>query len=436
MKLRKWSVLSFLMIATVFILVACGNDEGGESNGNESSGGDKTIEFMHLWPQGSSAQHYKIVEEIISDFEEEHEGVEVDVEVLSNEQYKDKIKVLSSSDELPDVGMTWAAGYLEPYVEGSKFASLNDILEEGLQDEFVPGTTEAYAIDDNVYGLPLELNIVHVYYNKAIFDEHGLDEPTTYEELVEVVETLNDNGVEPIALGNRDRWTGSMWFMYLADRIGGGELLTQAIEREASFEDPAFVEAADKVQELVDMGAFVDGFNGLADEEAKSMFMNEQAAMYLIATWDLPNYTTNEEVPQEFRDSVGYFPFPTVDGEGDLDSYVGGPGVGLFVAEDSDVQDEAKEFAKFFVEEWGARAVTDVGVIPATKVDGDSLDLPQMYTDVLNDLNEATNITLFADVQMSSATAEVHLDQIQALFGGEITPEEFVEAHERALEEE
>src|SRR5690625_6391285 len=158
MKLRKWSVLSFLMIATVFILVACGNDEGGESNGNERSGGDKTIEFMHLWPQGSSAQHYKIVEEIISDFEEEHEGVEVDVEVLSNEQYKDKIKVLSSSDELPDVGMTWAAGYLEPYVEGSKFASLNDILEEGLQDEFVPGTTEAYAIDDNVYGLPLELN--------------------------------------------------------------------------------------------------------------------------------------------------------------------------------------------------------------------------------------------------------------------------------------
>src|SRR5690625_7956694 len=103
------------------------------------------------------------------------------------------------------------------------------------------------------------------------------------------------------------------------------------------------------------------------------MFMNEQAAMYLIATWDLSNYTTNEEVPQEFRDSVGYFSFPTVDGEGDLDSYVGGPGVGLFVAEDSDVQDEAKEFAKLLVEEWGARAVADVGVIVATKVVGGSL---------------------------------------------------------------
>src|SRR5699024_6493818 len=168
----------------------------------------------------------------------------------------------------------------------------------------------------------------------------------------------------------------------------------------------------------------------------KSMFMNEQAAMYLIATWDLPNYTTNEDVPQEFRDSVGYFPFPTVDGNGDLNSFVGGPGVGLFVAEDSDVKEEAKDFAAFFVEQWGERATTDVGVIPATKVDADALDLPDLYNEVLTDLNDATNITLFADVQMSPDTAEVHLDMIQSLFGEKVSPEEFVKAHEDALSNE
>ena len=78
--------------------------------------------------------------------------------------------------------------------------------------------------------------------------------------------------------------------------------------------------------------------------------------------------------------------------------------------------------------------MTDVGVIPASKVDADGLDLPQMYVDVLNDLNAATNITLYADVQMSPDAAQVHLDMIQALFGGEVTPEEFAEAHEEALE--
>ncbi|MBU8791414.1 extracellular solute-binding protein [Oceanobacillus caeni] len=432
MNLRKAITLFAVLLVSVVMLAACGG--GDEEKESESASGAKTVKFMHLWPEGSSAQHYKVVNEIIADFEKENPDIKIDLEVLSNEQYKDKIKVLSTSDELPDVGMTWAAGYMEPYVKGNMYAPLDDIIESDLSDSFVSGTTEAFAVDGTTYGLPLELNISTIFYNKKIFDEYGLEEPQTLDELKEIVATLNENGVNPIALGNRDAWTGSMWYMYLANRLGGDEdVLTKAIEREGSFEDPALVQAADEVQKLVDEDSFVQGFNGLADEEAKSMFMGEQAAMYLIATWDLPNFTTNEDVPQEFRDSVGYFKFPTVDGKGDTNSYVGGPGVGLFVSENSDVKEEAKAFASYFVQQWGERAVTDVGIIPATKVNVDSLDLPQMYVDVLNDLNSATNITLYADVQMSADVAQVHLDMIQALFGGEITPEEFAKTQEDAL---
>ncbi|MEK5205707.1 MULTISPECIES: extracellular solute-binding protein [unclassified Psychrobacillus] len=428
MKINK--MIKILLFASVFFLLAGCSDSGDSSS---SSSGDKEIKFMHLWPEGSSKQHYDVVNEIIADYEKEHDGVKVDLEVLSNEQYKDKLRVLSTSKELPDVGMTWAAGFLEPYVGGNMFAPLDDVIEEELSDSFVSGTAEAYALDGKTYGLPLELNIVTLYYNKAMFDEQGLEAPKTFEELESVVKAFKEDGIDPIALGNKDAWTGSLWYMYLADRLGGADVLNKAIDRSGTFEDPALVEAAQKVQDLVDMGAFVNGFNGLADEEAKSMFMSEQVPMYLIATWDLPNYTTNETVPQEFRDSVEYLKFPTVDGNGDMNSFVGGPGVGLFVAENSKVKEEAKDFAAYFVKQWGEKAVTQAGVIPATKVDADSLDLPEMYIDILNELNEASNITLFADVQMSPDVAQVHLDSIQALFGKEMTPEEFAKAHEEAL---
>ncbi|MEK3952183.1 carbohydrate ABC transporter substrate-binding protein, CUT1 family [Psychrobacillus psychrotolerans] len=428
MKINK--MIKILLFASVFYLLAGCSDSGDSSS---SSSGDKEIKFMHLWPEGSSKQHYDVVNEIIADYEKEHDGVKVDLEVLSNEQYKDKLRVLSTSKELPDVGMTWAAGFLEPYVGGNMFAPLDDVIEEELSDSFVSGTAEAYALDGKTYGLPLELNIVTLYYNKAMFDEQGLEAPKTFEELESVVKAFKEDGIDPIALGNKDAWTGSLWYMYLADRLGGADVLNKAIDRSGTFEDPALVEAAQKVQDLVDMGAFVNGFNGLADEEAKSMFMSEQVPMYLIATWDLPNYTTNETVPQEFRDSVEYLKFPTVDGNGDMNSFVGGPGVGLFVAENSKVKEEAKDFAAYFVKQWGEKAVTQAGVIPATKVDADSLDLPEMYIDILNELNEASNITLFADVQMSPDVAQVHLDSIQALFGKEMTPEEFAKAHEEAL---
>ncbi|RCW64252.1 extracellular solute-binding protein [Saliterribacillus persicus] len=449
MKSKWYKVFMAFALIALLALAACGNDEeeagsdsnsGGETEENESGsseGEEKTIEFMHLWPEGSSKQHYEIVESIIDQYETDNPNVTVEVEILGNEQYKEKLKVLSTSNELPDVGMTWAAGFLEPYVSGNMFASLDDLLEGPLNDQFVPGTAEAYALEGTTYGLPLELNITPLYYNKAIFDEHGLEAPETLDEFKEVVKTLVDNGVTPIALGNKDRWTGSMWYMYLADRFGGPEVLTNAINRSGTFEDPALVEAAEEIKNLVEMDAFLKGFNGLGNDEAKGYFINEQAAMYLMGTWDLPEWTTNEDNPQEFRDSIEYMKFPTVEGgQGDIDSFVGGPGVGLFVAEDSDVQAEAKEFVSFFVEQWGQQAVTKAGVIPATKVDTEGTDLPQMYIDILNDLNDASNITLFADVQMSPSVAEVHLDMIQALFGDAATPEEFASEQEQALADE
>lgn len=437
--LKKKAISIFFVLTMIVGLALTGcSSSSSEESSEGSSGGDKvTVKLMHLWPSGSSKQHNMIVNKIAAEYEEANPGVKIEQEILSNEQYKEKLKVLSASNELPDVGMTWAAGFLDPYVKGNKFAPLDDILDGGLKDSFIAGTTEAYAVDGKAYGLPLELNIAPVYYNKKIFKKYNLEVPETYEDFKNVVKTLADNGVTPITLGNKDRWTGSLWYMYLADRLGGPETLTDAISRSGSFEDPALVKAAEEIQNLVGMDAFVKGFNGLSNDEAKGPFMNEQAAMYLMGSWELPNYTTNEDVPQEFRDSIGFFKFPTVEGgKGDINSFVGGPGVGLFVSENSEVKEEAKKFVEFFVQKWGERSVTDAGVIPATKVDTASVDLPQMYIDVLDELSNASNITLYADVQMSASVAEEHLNMIQALFGGEVTPEEFAKKHEEALASE
>ncbi len=389
---------------------------------------------MHLWPEGSSAQQNKIVNQIIKEYQNEHPNVTIKQEVLENEQYKSKMKVLSASNKLPDVGMTWAAGYLQPFVEGNLFAPLDDLLQGELKDKFVSGTTEAYAVDGKTYALPLEFNITPVYYNKKIFEKYNLQVPTTYAQFQDVVKTLAKNGVAPIALGNKDRWTGSLWYMYLADRIAGSQTLSDAINGKASFKDAGLVQAAKEVQTLVDENAFNKGFNGLSNDEGKSEFMNGKAAMYMMGTWELPNFTTNQDVPQDFRDSVGFFKFPTVDGgKGNIDSWVGGPGVGLFVAENSPVKEEAKSFVEYFVKRWGEQSVTDAGVIPATKVDTASVQLPQLYIDLLNEMNKATNITLFADVQMKASAAEIHLNQIQALFGKAVTPEQFAEEHDKAI---
>lgn len=420
-------------MAFMLILTGC-SSSSGEQETSVGTSKKVTITFMHLWTAGSSKQHNMIVNDIIKEFEKQNPNVTVKQEVLENEQYKNKLKVLAASNELPDVGMTWAAGFLEPYVKGDLFAPLDDILDNGLKDQFVSGTTEAYEVNNKTYALPLELNITPVYYNKEIFAKYDLEVPKTYEDFKNVVQTLVKNGVAPIALGNKDRWTGSMWYMYLADRIGGADTLKNAINGSGTFEDPGLIRAAEEIQDLVKMKAFIKGFNGLSNDEAKAEFTNEKAAMYLMGTWDLPQFTTNEDIPKEFREKVGFFKFPVVEGgKGNIDSWVGGPGVGLFVAQNSKVKDEAKKFTEFFIEKWGEQSVTKAGVIPATKVDTANIHLPQMYIDVLNELNKASNITLFADVQMNPEAAQTHLNLIQSLFGEEVTPKDFAKQHQEVL---
>ena len=438
-KKKTVAVLMSLVILAALALAGCSSSSSSKEE-SASSGGKKVIKFMHLWPEGSSNAQFSIVKNIISDYEKQHKDVKIETEILNPDQYRDKLKVLASSNELPDIGMTWSDGFIKPYVEGGMLEPLDDVVKNDseLKDAFIPGVKESYAVDGKTYGLPLELNISYVFYNKEIFKKYNLEVPKTFEEYKNVVKTLAENGVIPATVGAKDGWPASFWFMYLADRIGGPTILTDVIHGKAKMTDPAVVKAAQEVQNLVDMGGFEKGASALSNDDAKGYFMNEKAAMFLTATWELPNYTTSPDVKQDFKDKIGYFKFPTYEGgKGtDINSYVGGPGVGLFVAKDSKVKKEAKDFVGYLVKEWGKKSVTDAGVIPATKVDTSNLKLSPMYIDILKDLSEASNVTTYFDTQASPAVSELHHDLVTALFGKQITPKDFAKQHADALADE
>lgn len=181
-----------LSIITLFVLiiglVLSGCSSSNESNGGKKSGDGKIhLKFMHDWPQGSSSAYFNLVKEIIKDYEAENKDVVIDVEVLNPDQYRDKIKVLAASNELPDVGLTWSNGFAEPYAKGGQFAPLDDIIKKDFQDQFVPGTVESYSFDGKSYALPMEMNITYVFYNKEIFKKYNLEEPKTFADLKKLV---------------------------------------------------------------------------------------------------------------------------------------------------------------------------------------------------------------------------------------------------------
>ncbi len=67
--------------------------------------------------------------------------------------------------------------------------------------------------------------------------------PETWSEFIEVVKKLKAAGITPIALGERDKWPGHFWWVYLAIRLGGEEAFLAAYNRTGSFEAEPFVKA-------------------------------------------------------------------------------------------------------------------------------------------------------------------------------------------------
>ncbi|HEY4430412.1 MAG TPA: extracellular solute-binding protein, partial [Paenibacillus sp.] len=420
---KRIGLYSALFLTLLLLTTACNGDMGNNTKNDVEK---ITLKMMHLWPDSNNSAQNKMVKEIIREFEEANPNITIKTEVLENEQYKSKLKVLAASNDLPDIGFTWAAGFMDPYVRGNKFAVVDDLLRGELKGKFVAGTTEGYSFDGKTYALPVELNIVPVYYNKEIFSEFNLKPPQTLDDLKVIIRTLNNNGITPVTLGGKDGWPASFWYMYLADRIGGPDLMDKAVA-DQDFTDPSLLEAARQVQELVNLNTFIKGYNGLSNDEAKVQFMNGKSAMFVTGTWELPDFTTTTNIAQEFKVNIGYFKFPTVEGgKGNVDDWVGGPGTGLFVSENSKHALEAKEFVSFFVQKWGEHSVVNAGVIPATKVDTASIKLPQMFIDLLNELNKANKVTLYLDTQMKPVASTIHMNQIQALFGEAVTPEEFI----------
>ncbi|MGC4067763.1 MAG: ABC transporter substrate-binding protein [Polyangiaceae bacterium] len=64
----------------------------------------------------------------------------------------------------------------------------------------IPDVIDDVTIDGKVYGMPVNIHRENtLLYNKQIFDDNGLEPPTTVEEFLTVCDKLKAAGVTPVA---------------------------------------------------------------------------------------------------------------------------------------------------------------------------------------------------------------------------------------------
>lgn len=413
MKKKIVSVLLTAVMATG-ILAGCGSN-GGSSSAEGSSKGEDTITVMCV---GTEADTYiDAYNSIAEKFSEDNEyGVKVKIDFYENEQYKTKLTTLMASNAVPDVFFTWELSYLQPFVEGGKVADITSYLEEDAQwkDSFADGTLELLSYDGKNYGVPTQKSLCVMFYNKQIFDENGVEIPTTYDEFLEVCQTLKDNGVTPMSMCGTDAWIPAQFVQQIAGGMAGDALFNAVCDGSEKWNNETHVKAAEEVKKMSDAGYFQDGYIGMGPEESTNLFTSGQSAMYFMGAWD-----ADKIAKSEIGENAGAFVLPAYDAQYNNIS-VGSVDTSFAVSENCKNKDAAVAFLKY----WTSQESEDMllyenGRIPAGNYEIDGSKLSPLMTDILNISNAQVGLTPWWDRQFGAGEGVEFNNTCVSVLGGE-----------------
>lgn len=163
----------------------------------------------------------------------------------------------------------------------SDYAGLADI-NPGYVDilealEFVPV--------DGTYGVPYVANAAGILYNRAMFQEHGWEIPTTWDELTKLCEDIQSEGILPFYFGFKDIWTCLAPWNSLAVDLAPSDVCQQVNRGETTFTDN-YRGVAEKMLELIKYGE--EGPFAYSYNDACTAFANGESAMYAIGSYAVP----------------------------------------------------------------------------------------------------------------------------------------------------
>lgn len=385
---------------------------------------DQVITMWHIQTTETVA---KTIEDSMARFEEANPGYKVEIVPMANDAYKTKLVTAMAAGELPDIFIHWTGGPMTSYVDAGMLYDLTDLMnQDGYKDIYLDAAITQATYKDSIWAVPVEnVSPALMFYNKAMFEELGIAVPTTLDELEAACDTLLENDIIPFALANKTKWTGSIIYGYILDRIAGGDAFEKAYLGEASFTDEDYIKAAEKIQEWAEKGYFGDDFNALDYDSGqdRNLLYNDDAAMYIMGGWFL--FTTTAENP-DYIEKLGVMQFPVAEGgKGSAGDYIGTIGDNFYsVASTCEVPEMAFEAIKYLLDDQAVAERIEEGKIPPLK----DVELTDDLSVIISDAAaNAERMNLWLDQFLPNEQAEVHKDALQELLDGSIDAQEYGE---------
>lgn len=193
----------------------------------------------------------------------------------------------------PTVMMMNAGKQFGELADQGLLRNLDDVAEaEGWKKALPADVLEAVSRDGHIYAVPVNLQTPNwLWYNKAIFEKYGVQEPKTWEEFFAAADKFKAGGIIPLAFGAQ-AWQQTQLFNGVLAGAGGRELYLSIFrdKKPEATSTPEFKRVAEtyaKIRGYTDPGTPNRSFN-----EAASMVITGKAAMHIMGDWEKGEFTS------------------------------------------------------------------------------------------------------------------------------------------------
>jgi ABC-type glycerol-3-phosphate transport system substrate-binding protein len=307
----RWVVLALVVGALAFVAAGCGgDDDGGGAEGSEDVTGE--ISAMAIWAMGGEQESF---EAVIDGFNELYPNVTVTYR-SGGDNLAPLLSTAVQGGNPPDIACIGQPGLMADFAEQGAIQPIDD-LRDAIVENFGEATADVGAVDGTQYGVLFKAsNKATIWYNVAAFEEAGVEPPETWEELIEVADTLKAAGITPFSVGVDVGWpiTGLFENVYL--RTAGAEMYDQLANHEIPWTDQSVKDALAVMAEILgDPENLAGGTDGSVQSEmpasvAKVFSEDPEGAMVIIGDF-APGVI---ESPIEPETGYNVFTFPSIEG--------------------------------------------------------------------------------------------------------------------------
>lgn len=306
-----------------------------------SADGRETIRFTF-----SKREALAFMTQVVADYNASQDRVRVEMDTSG-------VDVVSASfvrGNPPDIMLANYNYEVARFVQRCALTDLSGTAAAATVREDLQPLMDQYGVcAGRTSALPYSVMASSVIYNQQIFDDLGLEVPTTWDELIQTAETLTANGVTPFYGTFKDDWTvGQGWYDYA---VGGSVDVIDFFDSLAAEGDRVgsdstvsfqkdFAEPMDRMTQLATTYTNPDA-DSRAYGDGNLAFAQGQAAMYLQGPWALGEIAkTAPDLP------VGTFPLPMTDDPDDLAVRVN-MDLAAIIPEGSRHQEAARDFLEY-----------------------------------------------------------------------------------------